>query len=116
MKSWINISADSDFSLYNIPFGVFQSQNHTPRGATAIGDQVVDLSYLQDKGYLNGLDLPDGIFAKKTLNDFIGLGRAQCGKVRLRLIELLQAGSSLADSPEDHNYVVSQDEQRISGE
>jgi len=49
--SYIPISKECHFSLKNIPFGIFSSQNDsTPRPATAIGDFVLDLSILATTG------------------------------------------------------------------
>jgi len=41
----LNISAESDFPLENIPFGVFTPINSVelPRPGTRIGDYVIDL-------------------------------------------------------------------------
>jgi fumarylacetoacetase len=87
MKSWIDIPADSDFSIYNIPFGVFQSP-HGPRVATAIGNHVVDLAELNGAGLLQQFNLPHEIFKSAYLNDFISLGKTITNAVRARLQEL----------------------------
>ena len=85
-KSWVAVEADSDFSIQNIPFGIFKTSALSPRVATAIGDQVLDLSILHEVGLLEGLGLPSGIFSKSTLNDFMELGKATTRKVRDRII------------------------------
>ena len=43
MQSWIKIDQQSDFSIYNIPFGIFSESDHIKRVGVAIGDQVLDL-------------------------------------------------------------------------
>lgn len=88
LTSWINISRDSDFSIYNIPFGVFKKDDLSPRCCTAIGDYVVDLSVLSEHHYFKGLEIPSNIFQQKTLNAFIALGKETTTKVRDRLIHL----------------------------
>jgi len=89
MKSWITIKRYSDFSLHNIPFGVFSFGNESPRPATRIGDTVVDLSVLADFGYFDDLDIDDlTVFYQPHLNDFIALGKPLTNKVRNRLTEL----------------------------
>ncbi len=56
--SWLEIAEDSDFSLANIPFGVFSSpETIHPRCATAIGDKVVDLAILAEAGIFD--EIPD---------------------------------------------------------
>jgi len=89
MGSWITIDKGSDFSIYNIPFGIFSHGNSDPRPATRIGDTVVDLSVLADFGYFDDLGIDDlTVFYQPYLNEFIALGKPLTGKVRNRLIEL----------------------------
>lgn len=56
----------------------------------AIGNYVLDLVYLHEHGFLDGLGLPPGIFNQRYLNDFIALGRKHARKVRNRISELLR--------------------------
>ena len=89
MGSWITIDKGSDFSIFNIPFGIFSHGNSDPRPATRIGDTVVDLSVLADFGYFDDLGIDDlTVFYQPYLNEFIALGKPLTGKVRNRLIEL----------------------------
>jgi fumarylacetoacetase len=89
VKSWISIEKNSDFSIYNIPFGIFSSGNSSPKPATRIGDTVVDLSVLADFGYFDDLDIDDlTVFYQPALNDFIAIGKSLTSKVRNRLIEI----------------------------
>jgi len=37
MNSFVAVSADSDFTIYNIPFGVFSTSALSARPATRIG-------------------------------------------------------------------------------
>jgi fumarylacetoacetase len=86
IKSWITISPDSDFSIHNIPFGIFSIQGDQPRMGTAIGDQVLDISLLASKGLI---DLEPSIAASSILNPFIALGKEKTNAIRQRLISLL---------------------------
>lgn len=88
LTSWINIPLDSDFSIYNIPFGVFRKESIGAHCCTAIGDYVVDLAVLSEHHYFNELEIPPDIFMDKALNAFIGLGRETTTLVRERLIQL----------------------------
>ncbi|MBI1287796.1 MAG: fumarylacetoacetase [Flavobacteriales bacterium] len=92
MSSWINIAADSDFSLDNIPFGVFSSDGK-PRAATRLGDNVIDLDALQKAGFFAGINLPDDIFSNSVLNDFIALGKPVTSATRKRIQELFAANN-----------------------
>jgi fumarylacetoacetase len=94
MESWIKIDQTSDFSLHNIPFGIFSFENNEPRPATRIGDTVVDLSVLADFGYFDELDIDDlTIFYQPYLNEYIALGKSTTSQVRKRLIELFSEHS-----------------------
>ena len=89
MKTWIESDPESDFSIYNVPFGIFSKGNELPRPATRVGDTIVDLSALADFGYFDDLDIEDlTVFYQPYLNDFIALGKLLTGKVRNRLIDL----------------------------
>lgn len=90
MSSWIEIPANSDFTLENIPFGIGSTAGN-PRAATRIGDKVIDLDALQGAGLFASINLPDGIFNKKVLNDFIELGKPVTNAVRTRIQELFAA-------------------------
>jgi fumarylacetoacetase len=51
----LNLSKDSDFSLNNIPFGIFSTRDRSPRVASAIGDFVIDLKMAADLGFSTAL-------------------------------------------------------------
>lgn len=93
LKSWVEVPPGSDFPIQNLPFGIFKTRYLSPVAGVAIGDFVVDLVYLHENGFLDGLGLPVGIFNQKYLNDFIGLGRRKTGEVRSRISELLRHDS-----------------------
>lgn len=82
MKSWIEITSESDFSLHNIPFGIGLIPQVGKVICTRIGDYVVDLSALARLGYFDQLDLTPVDFEKPVLNDFISKGRSVTNKVR----------------------------------
>lgn len=97
MKSFINYEQNSDFSIYNIPFGVAVFGKEYIACATRIGDQVVDLATLYDYGFFSDIDgLEENIFEAYTLNEFIELGKPVTNAVRLKIQELLLEGSSLS--------------------
>lgn len=97
MQSFIKYAENSDFSIYNIPFGVAVFGQEYIACATRIGDMVIDLATLYDFGYFNDIEgLTDNIFEAYTLNEFIELGKPVTSAVRLRLQELLLEGSALS--------------------
>lgn len=91
LKSWVEVSSHSDFPIQNLPFGIFKTKYLSAVAGVAIGDFVLDLVYLHENGYLDGLGLPSGIFNQEYLNSFIGLGRKKTGEVRERISELLRS-------------------------
>ncbi|MFN8276976.1 MAG: fumarylacetoacetase [Chitinophagales bacterium] len=93
MKSFIEVSSDSDFPIQNIPFGIIQTADRTPRAATAIGNYVVDLLVLAAAGYFDDLSAPVQVFSMPSLNAFIALGKPVTQAVRCRIQELLSVGS-----------------------
>lgn len=93
LKSWVEVPENSDFPIQNIPFGIFKTEGAEPRVGTAIGDHVLDLSQLHDKGLFEGIELPKGIFQKPTLNEFMALGKATTRAVRNRISDLLEEGN-----------------------
>lgn len=88
MKSWIDIPEHSDFSIYNIPFGIGKVGDAS-FACTRIGDQVLNLYQLASTGFFNGLVEDKTVFIQDTLNAFIALGKPVTNEVRLRLQETL---------------------------
>ncbi|MBL7856859.1 MAG: fumarylacetoacetase [Cyclobacteriaceae bacterium] len=93
LKSWVTIPKDSDFPIQNLPFGIFKTKYLSAVAGVAIGDHVLDLVYLHEHGYLDGLGLPSGIFNQKFLNDFLALGKKKIRQVRERVSVLLRHDS-----------------------
>lgn len=91
LKTWVEIPKNSDFTIYNLPFGIFKNKRLSPRVGIAIGDKIVDLSILDQEGFFSDLFLPEGIFLSEALNDLIALGKTQTKKIRERVQELLLA-------------------------
>ncbi|UII23283.1 fumarylacetoacetase [Fulvivirga ligni] len=89
LKSWVEIPSDSDFPIQNLPFGIFSTDYLEAGAGVAIGNHILDLTYLHENGFLDGLGLPAGVFNQKYLNDFIGLGKQVAREVRGRISELL---------------------------
>ena len=93
LTSWANVPEGSGFSIQNLPFGIFSS-NDVPRAGVAIGEDILDLALLHKEGFLEGLDLPENVFSQSYLNDFMGQGRLKARMVRNRVSALLQANNN----------------------
>jgi fumarylacetoacetase len=90
LKSWVPVPAGSDFPIQNLPFGIYQRPGNGHCAGVAIGNDILDLAGLYDDGYLDGLELPPGIFVQRYLNEFLALGRKKIRKVRSRVSDLLR--------------------------
>ena len=95
VQSWIPVSDDSDFSLQNLPYGIFSTAEHDRRIGVAIGDQVLDLKALRQSQVFSGLGFDTSTLLEPTLNLYAGQGRNVHRKVRALLQELLQSQTSL---------------------
>ncbi|KAK2164142.1 hypothetical protein LSH36_68g07006 [Paralvinella palmiformis] len=88
--SFIEVSADCDFPIQNLPYGVFSTKdNPQHRIGVAIGDKILDLSVI--KHLFNGpvLNGSQEVFNKPVLNDFMALGYPAWKEARARLQELI---------------------------
>jgi len=100
MQSWIKIDQQSDFSIYNIPFGIFSESDHIKRVGVAIGDQVLDLYAAFELGVFKDLNFDVSVLESDSLNDFIALGKSTTVKVReLIQTELCNENSVLKSHP-----------------
>ena len=86
----IEVPVDSDFTIYNLPFGVFKLNRDAPRVGIAIGDFIVDLVKLSGFGFFD--DITDAInFNQNSLNKLIKEGKDVTDKIRTRVQKLLTA-------------------------
>lgn len=89
---WLSVPIDSDFSIYNLPFGIFQPADGLPRAGIAIGDHIVDLAAAAEAGLFGKQRFFKKIFEQDTLNAFIGLGKPVTHRIRRKVQDwLLQA-------------------------
>ncbi len=107
LTSWVEVPGNSDFPIQNLPFGVFKTKKLGPTAGVAIGQQVLNLAFLHDKGFFDSLNLPAGIFEKEYLNDFIALGKKNTRAVRDRISELLSTDNGeLSDRTSLHDSAL----------
>lgn len=95
LKSFVEVSKDSDFPIQNLPFGIFSTSSQDARVGIRIGDFVLDLAELSDSNLLNDLDFDHSVFYENVLNPFIELGQENWRATREKVSELLQIGSDL---------------------
>ena len=107
LRSWIEVKPDSDFSIQNIPFGIYTDEKVAHHASSAIGEYILDLHEMQEAGYFKEISLPHNIFAKQKLNGFISLGKDITRSVRNRISELLTIeNKELQNNPEHRALIV----------
>ena len=99
MKSWLKVSSKSDFSIYNLPFGIFSTNKKNKRIGVAIGDHVIDLDACNSLDLFKDLNIESHVFKNSFLNNFIELGKEITSKVR----EILQSELTNDNSLIKHN-------------
>ena len=85
MQSWLPVPRDSDFTVHNLPFGIFSVDGGTPRAGVAIGDQIIDLTDVHEAGLFEGLSIDADALRYASLNAFISHGKTVTSQVRERL-------------------------------
>ncbi|WP_438284160.1 fumarylacetoacetase [Pseudomonas alabamensis] len=90
-RSWVeHANGHADFSLQNLPLGIFSRPGEAPRCGVAIGDAILDLEAVSAAGLLEGA-ARTAVAATRdgTLNGLFALGAAPRVALRERLQVLL---------------------------
>jgi fumarylacetoacetase len=82
MHSWIKIDKNSDFSIYNLPFGIFSESDNIKRVGVAIGEDILDLYAAFELGIFKDVNFDISVLEADYLNAFIALGKAITVNVR----------------------------------
>ena len=100
LTSFIDIASDSDFSIHNLPYGIFSdTANGKRRAGVAIGKQVLDLAAIEAAGLLS---LDGGpYFDQPTLNAFIDSGRNNWTQARKTIQTLLSSDNDALRDNQD---------------
>jgi fumarylacetoacetase len=93
-RSWVESAnrSGNDFPIQNLPYAVFRRAQSAEawRGGIAIGDEVVDLAALSQKGLLEGLaGAAAAAASQSTLNAFFEMGPAAWQALRHGMFRLL---------------------------
>ena len=100
MKSFFDIEQDSHFSIHNLPYGIFKTNDNPQlRVGVAIGDKVLDLSVVEDIGSFDSI-ISKKVFSCGSLNPFISMGKSVWSKIRSQIQMLLSDEGDLKDNPE----------------
>jgi fumarylacetoacetase len=102
LTSWVNVPANSDFPIQNLPFGIFKTKNEKPRVGVRIGDQVLDVKTLFVLGYLENLSFELSDFDTEFLNSMMKKGKKGTRELRNRISKLLRSDVSDLQKNEHH--------------
>ncbi|KAI5812480.1 fumarylacetoacetate hydrolase FahA [Pyronema omphalodes] len=105
MTSFLPIPTNSDFTLSNIPFGVFRTSSLSPRICIAIGSHLLDLrTFHENSGFrsLQQLQVDSAVFSAPNLNAFAALPRLSHNLIRAYLISVLTTGGPFPDLLENN--------------
>jgi fumarylacetoacetase len=102
LKSWIEVPANSDFPIQNIPFGVFKTEGLSARVGTRIGNTVIDLKALFVLGYFENLPFSIEDFNACSLNNLMKHGKKGSRNLRNRLSKLFDAQNNDLQKNEHH--------------
>jgi len=94
LTSWVDSanSAETDFPLNNLPYGVFTGAGRSAHCGVAIGDQILDVT-----SCVQLFELPSGVFGGGSWNAFMELGSDVWAKFRNRLTDMLSDESGAQD-------------------
>ncbi len=82
MLEFLRIPPDSDFTLSNLPFGIFSTPDSGPRVGIAVGEDILDLLALSSGGVF---DFDARVLDRPYLNDFIALGKSVTNRARTQV-------------------------------
>jgi len=111
METWIDIPKNSDFSIHNIPFGIFSTKNLKNRVGIAIGEMILDLKLSSELGVFDHLNFDFNVFENLYLNDFISLGKSITNDVRSTIQKELSDSSSVLKN--NSNVLIKQSDAQM---
>ena len=100
LLSWVESAhaPDTDFPLQNLPLGLFQSPEQSPRPGIAIGTQVLNLVAAAQQGFLDDALAATTLACRDdaSLNPLIALGGPALRTLRAAVSTMLRADSAHA--------------------
>ncbi|WP_116126881.1 fumarylacetoacetase [Lewinella sp. IMCC34183] len=93
----LRIPDGSDFTLANLPYGIFSTADRSPRAGMAVGKDILDLYALARTG---AFDFDPEVFNQPVLNDFIALSKCVTSRARTQVQGWLREGGAGVVRPE----------------
>lgn len=94
----IPIPANSDFSIHNLPFGIFSTAGIQPRVGVALGNHILDLKALSQ---YHNFDFDSSVLSQEFLNDFIALGKEKTSQLRRDIQQWIATENSILLGKDD---------------
>ncbi len=107
MESWVPVTAESDFPIENLPYGIFKTASQAHIGI-AIGDMIFDVHAASEAGLLRDTVSLD-VLRSDSLNPLLTQGRDTWSKLRARLQTLLQADAKEMEGLNRDSLLVRRD-------
>lgn len=93
--SWVESANDhSDFPIQNLPFGVYQTEDGSPRIGIAIGDQILDAQSVVAANLISDSETAAAL-GEENLNGVMSLSKPQRIKLRHELSNVLASDSDV---------------------
>jgi fumarylacetoacetase len=86
-----------DFSIHNLPWGIFSLPGETPRVGVAYLDQIIDMTVVAEMGLFH---FDTSVFYEDHLNPFISLGKEVTSGARTLVQRWLEEDSALTKYPD----------------
>jgi fumarylacetoacetase len=106
---WLHIDQNSDFSIHNLPYGVWSAGKKKTRIGVAIGDLILDLYAVAEAGLLDGLGFQARDFDQPNLNSLIAFGKSSTGALRQKVHSLLSDDESPLQAEMERFFVQQAD-------
>ncbi|MEJ6393877.1 fumarylacetoacetase [Gymnodinialimonas sp. 2305UL16-5] len=96
-RSWVGAanSTETEFPLNNLPYGVFSHGDAEPHCGVAIGDQILDVTALEQAGLIR--EGVEPVFNLPAWNAFMAIGPEAWAAFRAHLTEILAEGAAAQD-------------------
>lgn len=105
-KSWIDVPEGCDFTIQNLPFGIYTDGDASRRACVAIGRELADLHSLFELGYLYDIGFESADFAGPFLNPMMKRGKLAVRRLRNVLADLFDANNTSLSANETHRMKV----------
>jgi fumarylacetoacetase len=96
----LHLDQETDFTVFNLPYGIYSTALKSKRAGVAIGSGILDLAVLFELGVFSSIfPVKDkNLFHCDVLNEFIALGKPYWQEIRNVLKEIISGKSTFIQS------------------